>query len=327
MRRKVFGVVLLVFTLTVPLSEGAADTAGGWVKYAQNPVMGGKYGTCFDVAVLREHDVYRMWLSWRPQHSLALVESKDGIHWSEPPVVVFGPRKDSGWESDEINRPGILKRDDGYHLWYTAQANGHSSIGYATSTDGITWKRMSDKPVLSPDKPWEGATVMCPHVIWDAAAKSYRMWYSGGGGAHANEPDDIGYATSPDGLTWTKRDDNPIFSHDPRSDWERSRATACQVIPQPGGFLMFYIGFGDPNHAQIGMAWSKNGITNWQRYAQNPIIRTSDDNWDKHACYKPFAVFDGHKWILWYNGRRDMLEQIGVAFHDGEDLGFPPAAP
>ena len=90
---------------------------------------------------------------------------------------------------------------------------------------------------------------------------------------------------------------------------------------------MFYIGFSNIAHAQIGMAWSQDGITHWRRYAQNPIIRTSDDNWDKDACYKPFAILDGDKWILWYNGRRGMLEQIGVVFHDGKDLGFPPASP
>ena len=109
--------------------------------------MGGKYGTCFDVSVLREGDTYRMWLSWRPKASLALVESKDGIHWSEPPQIVLGPRKESGWE-DDINRPYVLKRGDTYHMWYTGQARGHSSIGYAISPDGVTWKRMSDKPVL-----------------------------------------------------------------------------------------------------------------------------------------------------------------------------------
>jgi hypothetical protein len=45
--------------------------------------------------------------------------------------------------------------------------------------------------------------------------------------------------------------------------------------------------------------------------------------WDHDACYKPSAVFDGAKWLLWYNGRHGHFEQIGVAFHDGEDLGFP----
>ena len=113
----------------------------------------------------RESGTYRMWVSWRPK-SMALVESKDGIHWSEPPQIVLGPRQESGWE-DDINRPVVVKRDDGYHLWYTGQAKGRSWIGYATSPDGITWKRMSDKPVLSPEQPWEKVAVMCPHVIWD----------------------------------------------------------------------------------------------------------------------------------------------------------------
>src|SRR5262249_49411025 len=121
------------------------QTAGGWVKSPENPVLGGKYGTCFDISVLHEADTYRMWVSWRPRKSIALVTSKDGIHWSEPPAVVFGPRPQTSWE-DDINRPIVLKKDDQYLLYYTGQAKGHSGIGYATSTDGVTWKRMSDKP-------------------------------------------------------------------------------------------------------------------------------------------------------------------------------------
>ena len=110
------------------------------------------------------------------------------------------PAKETGWE-DDINRPVVLKREDGYHMWYTGQANGHSSIGYATSPDGIAWKRMSDQPVLSPEQPWEKVAVMCPHVLWDDQTRLFRMWYSGG---EQNEPNAIGYATSPDGLHWTK---------------------------------------------------------------------------------------------------------------------------
>ena len=36
---------------------------------------------------------------------------------------------------------------------------------------------------------------------------------------------------------------------------------------------MFYIGFRDQDHAQIGLARSKDGITGWQRHPANPIIR------------------------------------------------------
>ncbi len=215
----------------------AQDTSlavAGWEKYSGNPVLGGNYGTCFDISVMREGDGYRMWFSWRPRASVALVESKDGFHWSTP-AVVLAPNKASGWE-DDINRPVVIKQGGHYRMWYTGQAGEHSAIGYATSSDGLAWKRMSDKPVLSPDRPWEKVALMCPDVIWDDKAKVYKMWYSGG---EQYEPDAIGYATSPDGMIWTKHGDNPVFKADPGIEWEQDKVTACQVVFDDGWYLMF----------------------------------------------------------------------------------------
>jgi len=311
-------VVLAAMTMLTGPSK-AAETSAGWRKYDQNPVLGGNLGTCFDMSVLKEGDVYRMWFSWRPKKSLALVESADGIHWSEP-IIVLGANNETDWEAD-INRPVVVKRSDGYHMWYTGQARGHSWIGYATSADGKTWRRMSKKPVLPADAPWEKVAVMCPHVIWDQEAKLYRMWYSGG---EQVEPDAIGYATSPDGLKWTKLAANPIFRADRSNPWEQHKVTACQVIRRGEWYDMFYIGFRDIDHAQIGLARSGDGITNWQRLPANPIIRAGErqTEWDYDACYKPFAILDGNRWLLWYNGRRASFEQIGLAIHKGDDLGF-----
>jgi predicted GH43/DUF377 family glycosyl hydrolase len=317
-------VPLVLLGLLLPCLFGAAEptagdvqTAAGWVKYDKNPVLGGSLGTCFDVTVLRDGDTYRMWFSWRPKRSLALTEGNDGLTWSKP-VIALGPNEGSGWE-DDVNRPVVLKKGDLYHLWYTGQAKGKSWIGYATSTDGKTWKRQSDKPVLAPEQPWEKVAVMCPHVLYDEQAKLYRMWYSGG---EQYEPNAIGYATSPDGLKWTRHEKNPIFRPDPANAWEKDRVTGCQVVKQGDWYVMFYIGFRDQHTAQIGLARSRDGITDWQRHPANPIIRVGAGQWDAHACYKPFAIFDGKRWLLWYNGRKGDVEQIGVAMHDGEDLGF-----
>jgi predicted GH43/DUF377 family glycosyl hydrolase len=292
------------------------ETTAGWVKSPKSPVLGGDLGTCFDVSVLKEGDNYRMWFSWRPKKSIALVESKDGIEWSKP-VIVLGPNDKTDWESD-INRPIVIKVGDVYRMWYTGQARGKSWIGYATSDDGKTWKRESDKPVLSADKSWEKVAVMCPHVIHDGDGL-YRMWYSGG---EQYEPDAIGYATSRDGLNWEKHEGNPVFRPDPGLAWEKDRVTACQVLRQGDWYLMFYIGFRDRDHAQIGIVRSKDGITGWERHPANPIIRPGREKWDQDAVYKPYAIFDGKRWLLWYNGRRGGVEQIGLATHEGEDLGF-----
>jgi predicted GH43/DUF377 family glycosyl hydrolase len=293
------------------------ETTAGWVKHPKNPVLGGDLGTCFDISVLKEGDRYRMWFSWRPQKSIAVVESRDGVQWSKP-VIVLGPNEKTAWE-DDVNRPVVLKKDDRYHMWYTGQARGRSWIGYATSPDGTTWQRRSDKPVLSAEKPWEKVAVMCPHVLFDNKERLYRLWYSGG---EQYEPNAIGYATSPDGVKWTKHDGNPIFQPDPQLPWEKDRVTACQVVRQGDWYLMFYIGFRDRDHAQIGLARSKDGITAWQRHPSNPILRPGKDKWDHDAVYKPYAIHVGRRWLLWYNGRKGGVEQIGLAVHDGEELGF-----
>jgi predicted GH43/DUF377 family glycosyl hydrolase len=292
-------------------------TSAGWVKHPKNPVLGGDLGTCFDLSVLKEAETYRMWFSWRPKKSIALVESKDGVHWSKP-VIVIGPNKKTDWE-DDLNRPVVLRNGDRYQMWYTGQARGKSWIGYATSKDGVTWERRSDKPVLSAEQPWEKAAVMCPHVLYDEKARRYRMWYSGG---EQYEPNAIGYATSADGLKWARHEQNPIFKPDPKSAWEKDRVTGCQVLRRGEWHLMFYIGFRDQHRAQIGLARSRDGITDWQRHPANPIIRPGKDQWDHDAVYKPFALYDGKQWLLWYNGRKGGVEQIGLALHQGEDLGF-----
>jgi predicted GH43/DUF377 family glycosyl hydrolase len=309
--------LLLLMTSALTRAADTLETAGGWRKYEGNPVLGGSLGTCFDVSLLREGDKYRMWFSWRPKQSVALVESTDGVHWSQPEIVL-GPNHSTDWEKD-INRPVVVHRKDGYHMWYTGQARNQSWIGYARSNDGRAWQRVSTKPVISPEDAWEKVAVMCPHVIWDVTANVFRMWYSGG---EQYEPDAIGYATSPDGVTWTKSPANPVFKSDPNIAWEKHKVTACQVVPQDGWYLMFYIGFRDIDHAQIGIARSRDGISNWVRLPANPIIRPGENKWDHDACYKPFAIFDGSKWLLWYNGRHGGVEQIGLAYHDGVELGF-----
>ena len=315
--------LLLTFSVVACLlaadkkDNSPAETAAGWRKYPSNPVLGGSLGTCFDVSVLREEDHYRMWFSWRPKKSIALVTSKDGFSWSEPSIVL-GPNKSSGWEED-INRPVVLKHAGQYRMWYTGQAKGKSWIGHATSEDGKNWKRDSDKPVLSPERPWEREAIMCPHVLYDEKQKIYRMWYSGG---EQYEPNAIGYATSEDGRKWIKHEKNPIFRPEAKNAWEKDRVTACQVVKQGDWHVMLYIGFRDRDHAQIGLARSKDGITGWERHSANPIIRAGKGRWDADAVYKPYAIFDGKRWLLWYNGRKGGTEQIGVALHDGEDLGF-----
>ena len=307
----------ILAVLAVLLSCQGNENKGQWVKHDGPVLGGGDLGTVFDIFVLKDGKEYVMYSSWRPRRSVAVSRSTDGIKWTMPEIVLR-PTDETDWE-DDINRPAVVLKDGIYHMWYTGQFKGRTSkIGYATSKDGKNFVRQSATPVIAPTEPWEKVAVMCPHVIWDEQEKVYKMWYSGG---EQYEPDAIGYATSKDGLNWNKRL-TPIFSADPTKEFEKYKVTACQVIKRKNDYLMFYIGFLDINTAQIGMAKSKNGIDNWVRYEGNPIISPTPGTWDANACYKPFAIQEKDRWILWYNGRNRSLEQIGVAFYTSGKLNF-----
>jgi len=305
------------------VSDFRTGTAAGWEKHGGSPVLGGDLGTCFDISVLRQDNLYKMYFSWRPQKSIAVCESADGIRWSEPQTCIKPRPTKEGWE-DDLNRPSVVFRDGIFHMWYTGQflpgeSNGRSYIFYATSHNGIDFERVQDTPVLYPGEEWEKAALMCPDVMWDEGGQEYKMWFSGG---EQYEPNAIGYASSPDGIHWTKYHGNPIFQADVNSSWESHKATACHVTKTDGYYVMFYIGFLNEDYAQIGLARSVDGIHDWRRHPQNPIIAPTPGHWDGDACYKPYALYDGEKWLLWYNGRSGLFEQIGVAFHEGFDLEF-----
>ena len=158
----------------------------------------------------------------------------------------------------------------------------------------------------------------------DEIEKIYKMWYSGGGN---HEPDAIGYAWSKDGMNWKKYEGNPIFSSDVNVDWERNKTAACHVLKWDGWYYMFYIGFIHVDRAAIGLARSKNGITGWERYSQNPIIAPDKGKFDEKAVYKPYVMKNDTGWIMWYNGamyipdsEEIVREQIGVAYLKRENL-------
>ena len=283
----------------------------------ENPLLGGeRLGTCFDVNVVRDGPApWTMYFSWRPRKAIALVRSEDGFTWSQEPEICLESDPSSGWE-DNINRSCTVFRDGLWHMWYTGQADGKSKIGYATSRDGVLFERVRREPVMVPERDWEKCSVMNPYVRWDAARGLWRMWYAAG---ETYEPNAIGYAESTDGVEWKKSRINPIFCAG-KEPYDSARVGGCEVLKQPdGSYIMFYIGYEDIHTARICAATSPDGIRQWTRLASNPIVSPERDSWDGDACYKPSVVFepDNSRWRLWYNGRLQRAEYVGMAEHPG----------
>ena len=283
-----------------------------WKKHPESPIFGRISGQWFDVCVLHKNNIYYMYASFRAARTVMRMTSTDGVHFDTPKQTLIPP-------ADPLyhyNRACVLISPQGEWLMYvTAQynppdlENATSEIILFKSKDGIEWDG-TPIDVIKPDRPWEKNAVMCPHVLYDDTVCCYKMWYSGG---EQYEPDAIGYAESADGIHWIKHKSNPIFSADANCAWERYKVTACQVIKSEEGYRMFYTGFSDIDTASIGIAYSKDGIENWKRYSENPIIAPHETDWDRDACYKPFAWQQQDGWKLWYNGRRASDEFICLA--------------
>ena len=285
-------------------------------KHPANPIYGDREtGTLFDVYVTKQTaGSLRMDFSWRMNDTLAVAFSNDGVHWTAPRTTLR-PESAAGWE-DMVNRNCVIKTGDTYKMWYTGQAHGSSHIGYAESEDGLTFRRVRGRPVLSPEHPWEGASVMNPCVLYENGV--YRMWYSAG---ETYEPNVLCYAESADGLTWKKYAGNPVFEKNPAEEYEQDRIGGCQILPHGElGYLLFYIGYRDVDTACICAAYSKDGVTGFHRCRLNPLVAPTPGAWDADACYKPSALYDREKeaWRVWYNGRAGGTEYIGLAEKQGD---------
>jgi predicted GH43/DUF377 family glycosyl hydrolase len=287
-----------------------------WVKHPASPVL--DFGTLFDCCVVPDGDRLRMWFSWRDRHALGHAESADGVGWSNPQVVL-APDAALAWQKDDVNRPHVLMVGGRWYMWYTGQNHERhtSALGFATSEDGLHWERVGDEPVLEAAGGWEKSSVMCPHVQHEDGR--FRMWYSGG---EIYEPDAIGYAESADGINWQREAGNPVLT--PAAGWESARVTGACIVPRKNDYLACYIGFAEGfEKSCLGLARSRDGIHDWERYPGNPMIQPGAvGEWDDCNVYKPYLLNWRERWWLWYNASRasDRREQIGLA--TAEELEF-----
>ena len=95
-----------------------------------------------------------------------------------------------------------------------------------------------------------------------------------------------------------------------------------QILKESDWYYMFYLAFNGDGNSAIGLARSKDGITNWQRHPDNPIVAGTDGLWDWKGTCKASILRDESGYLMWYNGANAYGEQLGLAYHKGFDL-FP----
>ncbi|MDB5105136.1 MAG: laminin 2 [Fibrobacteres bacterium] len=208
-------------------------------------------------SLISEGDTLKMWYWGGGPHggNIGMAWSLDGKDWTR----VDGPATDmsvydlamDGNGSPAIACPNVIKDGSGYKMWYSRVKVVGSSISYviqhASSPDGVAWTKVAGPgaggavvETGSADK-FDGAMAFFSSVVKDGS--TYRMWYCG-----ADTAGDLmtGYATSTDGIAWTK-----VPGTLPKGALFAG-ATAT-VMKSGDGFKMWYMGEVGFNYATSGL--------------------------------------------------------------------------
>jgi hypothetical protein len=295
-----------------------SEFGGDFVRYAGNPLTsladcdpwdGTAIPGSIHPSVLyfpEGMDGYSLWMVFTPYtvggayewERPTLVRSNDGINWEKTddytnPLISPGP---SGtWDEDFLADPDVVYTTDmGWFLYYAGASPQY--IGVATSSDGKHWTKHSGNPIVNQAVPG-GAVVSTrtPSVLYDEEAGTFHMWYN-------IELNNIGYATSTDGLNWTPYAGNPVLSPTSGS-WDSASISHQDVITYAGAYWMYYIGsvVDYRTSLSIGLATSSDGI-NWTQYAGNPVLTMGTDEWESGTLYHPGQVVVDDEMWLYYSG-------------------------
>jgi hypothetical protein len=109
--------------------------------------------------------------------------SKDGITWSPVEKVDLAA---APWHLD------VLHVDKQYLMDYVDSPNASARLMLATSSDGLRWTTYPD-PLLSPSTGWDNERIYRSTLLYDDAARLFRLWYSA---KSSNGQWHVGYAES-----------------------------------------------------------------------------------------------------------------------------------
>lgn len=344
MNRFTFFIFMLIFC-TMMFNQIIAQT--NWTKDPGNPILiRGSIGSWDDghlwyPYVIFDNSIYHMWYSgndndnsdngnWR----IGYATSEDGIQWtkySENPVLDLGPA--GSWDDRHIFSGPVLVMGDTLKMWYVGYDGTILRAGLAISTNGINWTKYNDPatstapytdsdPVLQPGAAgsWDDTNAYLNSVMYDGGI--YKGWYYGTDGPDLYSGR-IGYATSEDGIHWTKYDDpgttDPPYAESDyvldfglTGSWDDSDISNTQVILEGETYHMFYNG-GHGDIWRSGYAKSEDEV-HWKKYDSNPVLDIgTSGTWDDVEANVTSVILQDSIFQMWYWGFSGSRATIGYA--------------
>ena len=237
-----------------------------------------------------------------------VAETVDLVNWTNPRLAMgfggagefdFGGCVIGGYlfESYDIRAPRLLKRRHGRY-WtlygcYAQQGGYEIDPGYegvACSDDGLCWRRAQDRYILSVHEPdvgeWEKDCIYQPWLV-EHDGRFYNYYNA------KHMPDwieQMGLATSPDLLSWTRHSGNPIVRVRP-GGYDETFCSDGKVFRDGDHWVMFYFGVGRGG-AHIMAAFSRD-LLHWTSHPE-PLYRAGGHPGGLDATY-------AHKTSLLYD--------------------------
>ncbi|HMU43975.1 MAG TPA: hypothetical protein PKA80_11800 [Ignavibacteriaceae bacterium] len=220
------------------------------------------------------------------------------IDYINNPILV---KTGSTYDKFGVGQTFVIKDESGYKMYFSGLSDyGKTYVFLATSSDGLTWTRYSNLPVLYPGAPgtWDAGRCAAGPVLFEDGI--YKMYYHGFYDVYG--PWSIGLATSTDGINWVKQP-NPILSG---NNWD-FRIFPTQILKVENSYYLYYTGYPFDYNGKIGLAISNDGYS-WQRYSENPIM-VPDQSWELGSIGFPSIIFE--------NGIYEMVYQSFIPENNG----------
>src|SRR5882724_10817375 len=238
---------------------------------------------------------------------------------SADPIV--SPKGDT-FESAGTFNPAVVKKDGKFVMLYRAQdRKGTSSLGYATSDDGIHFTRRLE-PVMVSEAPYEkGGGVEDPRL--QKIGNSYYLTYTGYNnvdGVAADKKDaQLCLATSTDLLHWKRQG---IIIPGYKGKWNVKWTKSGAIVPEKinGRYWMYYLADAREKDSQMGVAYSED-LLHWTEALDHPVLASRSGSFDSQVVEPgPPPVLTPEGIFLIYNGADDKLVySTGWALFDKKD--------
>jgi hypothetical protein len=173
-------------------------------------------------------------------------------------------------------------------------------FGAGTAMGQTTW--LHDPPLqgLDPGPPgsWDDGGCWVLAVVFDGSV--HHLWYAGI--EQSGDWNDIGHATSIDGVGWDKDPQNPVLTHGAPGELDDEGMAGAAVIWDGSLFHMWYGGLHNDYVERACYATSPDGTTWAKQLCDLPGLEPGVPTaWDADVVRPTTVIIEGDTYRMWYN--------------------------